>query len=94
VKLTYRGPASLTSMFAQMLTDEGVDVSYEPPIERRSAGPDLVVVVLWVAEKVVSKAFDVSLDTLIDRAVARFKNRVPSADMTIERSDSSSDGAE
>lgn len=81
-------------MLAQMLSEEGVYVSYEPPIERRSASPDLVVVVLWVAEKVASKAFDVSLDTLIDRAVARFKHRVPTADVTIERSDSSSDGAE
>ena len=81
-------------MLAQMLNEEGVDVSYEPPIERRSAGPDLVVVVLWVAEKAASKAFDISLDTLIGRAIARLKNRVPDADVTVERSDSSSDGAE
>lgn len=47
----YEGPAPFVSLLAQMLREEGVDVSYEPPIEKRGAGEvvETVVVSLFCA---------------------------------------------
>jgi hypothetical protein len=81
-------------MLAQMLSDEGLTVDFEPPTEDRGTGDVVTVVVLYVGAKVLDKAFDLSLDKLIERAVQRFKSRVPKAEVTIWRKDSPTDGSE
>lgn len=44
--VTYEGPAPFASLLAQILREEGVDVSYEPPTEKRGAGEVLETVVV------------------------------------------------
>ena len=81
-------------MLAQMLAEEGLTVDFEPPYESRNTADVVTVVLMYVGLKVVDKAFDLSLDKLIERAVERFKQRVPKAQVTVRRRDSSSDGSE
>lgn len=81
-------------MLAQMLSEEGLTVDFEPPSEGRGTAEVATVVLLYVGLKVVDKAIDVSLDKLIERAVDKFKKRVPKAQVTVRQRESSSDGSE
>lgn len=82
-------------MLAQMLSEEGLVVDFERPLEGRTTAAQVAaVVLLYVASKVGDKAFDVSVDKLIERAVERFKKRVPNAEVTVKRRQSSTDGSE
>jgi hypothetical protein len=42
VTVEYRGPAPFVSALAQMLRQEGVEVTYEPPQEERGTAADLL----------------------------------------------------
>jgi hypothetical protein len=71
-------------MLAQMLREEGLEVTYEPPTESRSVESDLVLVALYVGDKVADATVGLSVDALVRKAVARFKDRLPQADVQIE----------
>jgi hypothetical protein len=90
VELRYTGTAPFVSMLAQMLEDEGLAVVYEPPMEERGLDQGLVVVILYVSMKVVDK----TIDMVLDRVLGAFKKRVPKAEVTVDRRDTSNDGSE
>ena len=72
--ITYRGPAPLVSALAQMLREEGAQVDYTRPEERKGTGVELVLVYI-VVKKVADKAMDRGLDAIIDSAVKMFRDR-------------------
>jgi hypothetical protein len=63
--LTYRGPAVAVSLLAQILREEGVQVDYDSPEERRDLGAVAATVVVSLA---CNGAYD-----LIKTAVLRFR---------------------
>src|SRR5450631_51451 len=77
--VTYRGPAGGVRRIAQLLKDEGLQVDYEPPMETRGIGSDVVVVVIVVGEKILDKTVDMGVDGLVRKAVETFKRKFPVA---------------
>jgi hypothetical protein len=76
-KITYAGSSARVGQFAQMLQDEGVEVEYEPPVERRGTGSDIAVgVIVYILTK--------GGDAAINAVVHRFRRQVPQAKITIE----------
>lgn len=76
--ITYQGGPARSALLAQMLRDEGLQVQWTPPEERRgidySADIQSLVVTLTA----------VGLVTSMRVAVSKFRNRVPSAKVKIE----------
>jgi hypothetical protein len=63
-----------------MLEREGLEVLYEPPQEDRGIGGDTVVgVIIYVGNKVADATIGRSVDTAIDKAVTKFRERFPQA---------------
>lgn len=83
--LTYRGPAPVVSALAQMLHEEGVEATYEPPVEGRTSGVELVVIYLML--RAGDKVTDRALDRMIDAAVERFRARFGGTGATVEGDD-------
>jgi hypothetical protein len=75
VTVVYEGPAPGVRRLEKMLTDEGLAVSYQPPMETRGVGPDLVMVVLYIGDKILDEAVGVSVDALARKAVTGFKEK-------------------
>lgn len=56
IELRYVGPPALVSAFAQMLREEGLDVSFEGPDEHRGAGHDIAAaLIVYVVTKPLDK---------------------------------------
>lgn len=66
----YTGDARLVGALAQMLQDEGLEVEYDPPFEKKSMEVDIVALVLAVSGHP-------DIRRLVSAAVARFKERFP-----------------
>lgn len=73
VELQYEGPPALVGALAQMLREDGMQVSYEPPMEQRDAALVIAIVTLVVQ---VTGADD-RMKAAIDRFVERFKRAEP-----------------
>lgn len=88
-KVTYKGPARGAARLAQVLQEEGLEVQYQPPIERRIGGIEtaLEVVVLWVGDKVANAVVGESVDSLVKKAVAKFKERIGDAPCEVDIED-------
>ena len=92
IELLYDGPPSLVSALAQMLGEEGLDVSFEPLVEHRGIGhDDAGAVIVYVVTKPLDKLV---VDPLIDKAVARFHARFKGAAEVTRQNSSLSDGSE
>jgi len=82
--ITYRGPRVLVGALAHLLREEGVE--FDQPRENRSEVVEVAVVV--VAVRAGDKVLDRTLDSLIDAAVTKFKNRFGDDVASIEIADS------
>jgi hypothetical protein len=82
--LTYRGPARGASALAQMLREEGVEVSYTPPVERRDITQVAEVLIIYVGMKATDKFTDAALDAAVKRATTRWRQRFGGRGATIE----------
>ena len=65
--IRYRGPAPLAGLLAQMLRDQGADVSYEAPMERRGAGEVAEAVVMMVVGGLTYDVLKVGVSRFLDR---------------------------
>lgn len=75
VRLTYRGEPRLASALVSMLKSEGLTVSWQPPVERRSFGQAAIDVV----EMTVSGLAVAGITAATTAALAKFKQRFPGA---------------
>lgn len=70
-QLRYFGPPALASALVQMLSEQGVEVDWSPPLERRGIGD--------VAEGIlIGVAIDTTKDALeagVHAAIAKFRSR-------------------
>ena len=82
MNLTYEGDPVGVSYFASALRDEGVDVTFDPPVEKRGAGSDVVVVVLTIA---ADRALGPVFEAAYAKATEKLKDRFPTAG--VRRSD-------
>lgn len=73
--IRYRGPARGVGVLAHMLSEEGVDARFTPPVEQRSVGDVVEVVVIYLSMKTVDKATDHAMDAAVKAAIARFRQR-------------------
>lgn len=71
--ITYRGSARGVGLLAHMLSEEGVEARYTPPMEQRGASDVVEVVVIHLTMKAVDKATDEGIDVAVKRAVAKFR---------------------
>ena len=71
-RLQYEGHPAIASAFVQMLQEEGLAVSWEPPIERRGANipEDVLISIL------ASGTYD-ALKAGIRAAVEKFRDKFP-----------------
>jgi hypothetical protein len=82
VQVTHEGTARTASMLAACLREEGLEVSYEPPLEHRGAVDVAELVVMIVSLPVVVFAGDIRAAAI--RGVEKFKQKVPGATATVE----------
>lgn len=87
VTVRFRGPGSRVAQLADLLRREGLDVRYTPPMEKRSIGADVAVVLLYVANKVADETVGVSVDAVVRKVVASYKERFPQADVEVDDGD-------
>lgn len=72
IELEYQGPPALVGALAQMLADEGLRVTYTPPVEEPGLGGVLQEVVVGVVVTTTSAALQVGVTAAIERFRARF----------------------
>jgi hypothetical protein len=87
VTVRFRGPGSRAAQLADLLRRERLEVRYTPPMEKRSIGTDVAVVLLYVADKVADETVGVSVDAVVRKVVASYKERFPEADVEIEEAE-------
>jgi hypothetical protein len=70
--VAYSGPPALASAFAQMLREQGLEVDYTPPLERRGAETDAIAAVIGFAVNSGGQATIALVRAAVDRFRARF----------------------
>lgn len=76
--LRYEGLPAFASALAQMLQEEGVQVTYQPPVEGRGAVTDM-------AQDVIVNLVTIGSTAAITAAVERFRRRF--RDVRVEEED-------
>ena len=79
MQITYEGPPALAGLFAQLLRDEGLEVSYRAPTEQRS-GTEVMVAVGLTVNSTVAQIYGEE----IKAAVRKLKGRFPRTKVTDE----------
>ena len=87
-RITFRGSARAGEALAQGLRAEGLDVQSESPRKDRGIEADAAWIALYVGDKVFDATTGMSVESLIHKAVAVFKDGFPVADVQIEEDDS------
>jgi hypothetical protein len=77
VTVTYRGPEAGVGSMAKFLSDEGLSVEFDPPMENRGWGSDAAFVLFYVGDKILDAAVGVSVESLAKNAVENFKRKFP-----------------
>jgi hypothetical protein len=84
-EVRFVGPPALVSALAQMLEEEGLTATFDPPFEGRAICPDFAVeVVVYVALKTGDVAIEAGVKALAERAIAKFEARFPRGNATVE----------
>ena len=86
--ITFRGSARAGEALAQGLRAEDLDVRFESPREDRGIGTDTTRIALYVGDKAFDATTGTSVESLIHKAIAVFKDGFPVADVQIEEHDS------
>ena len=86
-RLTYVGPPSLVSAFAQMLREEDLEVGYTPPEDRPGWSDDVHQVVIGL---VVMGATD-AIPAAVRAARAEFREQFPHPTPTVSGGDDAAD---
>ena len=68
-----------------MLRGEGLEVTYQPPLEQRSAGEVIVKVVIVLLQKAADEAGGVVLGAVLSEAARKLKARLPHVRVTDEQ---------
>jgi hypothetical protein len=78
VRVFFTGGPQGFDMFIEALADEGIEVGYERPVERRQTGAAVVVhAVLWLLDNAASAAVGVVVGAGYERARAKVQARFP-----------------
>jgi hypothetical protein len=83
-RVIYRGPAVAASRLAGMFRAEGLEVTYEEPMERRSIDPSLVTLVFVIGDKILNATVDMSVEAVIKRALDKIRARAKDAGTPME----------
>jgi hypothetical protein len=75
MKIRYEGPPALAGLVAQMLSDEGVPVTYTLKVEARGAMDVVEAVVIYMSVKAVDGLTGNIIDIAIERAKAELSGR-------------------
>lgn len=78
MRIRYEGPAPFASLVAQKLDEEGVQVTYTPPLETRGAADVLQAVVLYMGVKIIDGLTNHAVDAAIDRVKTALGQRFKS----------------
>ncbi|HVV29503.1 MAG TPA: hypothetical protein VHC41_01355 [Mycobacteriales bacterium] len=73
--LTYRGPAAFVGALAQVLREDGLEVTYQPPEEYRSAGEVEQQAVVALVVMYGKDGIDALLRASVEKYRQRFKDR-------------------
>jgi hypothetical protein len=84
-RIRYEGGAAIVGALAQMLREEGVEVTYEPPDEWRSPTIPTVVAAV-VVNMIANGAYDA-----IKAGIRRFRGLFPRSSVEIEDDDADHD---
>ena len=72
--LLFSGTGAEVSLFAHLLRDEGVEVTYQPPEEGRDLGTAAGLVSVYVLVKATDKVTDAMLDAAIKAAKKKWRS--------------------
>lgn len=77
--VVYEGDPGYASLLARTLQDEGVQVTYRPPMEYRGAGEVPAAIVVYLVEKVADQGVGIVVSAAVSAAIAKFRRQVPNA---------------
>jgi hypothetical protein len=89
-KVTLEIPPARASQMASFFLDEGFEVSWDPPLEKRAGGVEreLVQVVFWLKDNAASGLVGGAAYAAAQSAVRRIRERFPSVKSEVEGDDS------
>lgn len=77
MRIEFRGGPLGLEMLARELRAAGVEPRYEPPVETRSAGEQVVEVTMWVLDGAGQAVVGAVALAAVERAVAKVRERFP-----------------
>lgn len=77
MRVSFTGGPQGFHMFVEALKDEGIEVEYEPPTERRTGAQIVLEAVLWLVDNAASAAVGVAVGAGYERARAKVQARFP-----------------
>ena len=85
-KVTIEIPPARASQMAQFFIDEGFEVSWEGPLEKRAGGfeGELVQIVFWLKDNVASGVVGGAAYAAAQKGVRRIRERFPAIKIEIE----------
>lgn len=91
MKVTMEIPPARASQMARFFLDEGFEVSWDGPLEKRSGGfeGELVQIVFWLKDNAASGLVGGAAYAAAQSAIRRIKERFPSIQADVEDPDSS-----
>jgi hypothetical protein len=91
-RITVWTPPERAGMFAQLLRAENLEVTFDPPPERRSqGGGEVVQVVYWVANNAGAGLVGGTAYAAVTRAVDKVRQKIPKARIEVDPDESAQD---
>ena len=84
MRINFSGGPQGFHMFIEALKDEGIEVEYEPPIEKRSGAQIVLQAVVWLLDNAASAAVGVAVGAGYERARAKVQERFPRTRIEVE----------
>ncbi len=93
-KVTMDIPAARASQFAQMFEEEGLEVSWEGPMEKRAGGfeTEIVHIVYYLTSAAGSGVVGGAAYAAAQAAVKKIRARFPAVEVTVEDTEETPDG--
>jgi hypothetical protein len=77
VRIDFTGEPEGFHTFIEALEDEGIEVEYEPPVEKRTGGQIVLHAVVWLLDNAGSAAVGLAVGVGYERAKAKVQARFP-----------------
>ena len=92
MRISYTGGPEGFDMFLAALQDEGIEVEYERPTERRTGGQIVLQAVVWLLDNAASAAVGVVVGAGYERARAKVRARYPRTRIEVEQAEGDEGG--